>query len=295
MSTATTHYRQVLKITDEALLTGQTGPLNLYCSLSTRHIRLAVADAQRNKILSLEDYELSTIFSQLQLTEQLNLLADENESLTKTHWNEIRVAIKNQNFTYIPETLFDPSAAQHYLNLHAEPDEFHEEILTYRHPKIEAVSIFTIDSYLIKWFEETFTRKKLRFMHQTSPLIEGILNEHQRSLQKKTYLYIEQNNLSILLAQDGRLEFCNQFYYASAEDFIYFTLLVMQEQKLNPDQDPVTVWGDLTHDSALFTILRKYIRNVTLGKKPQNMTFSYKFDDVFDHRFFDLYNLHLCE
>ena len=295
MSTATIHYRQVLKITDEALLTGQTGPLNLYCSLSTRHIRLAVADAQRNKILALEDYELTTIFNQLQLTEQLNLLAEENEFLTKTNWNEIRVAIKNQNFTYIPETLFDPAAAQHYLNLHAEPDEFHEEILTYRHPKIEAVSIFTLDSYLIKWFEETLKSKKLLFMHQTSPLIEGVLNEHQRSLQKKTYLYIEQNYLSILLAQDGRLEFCNQFYYATPEDFIYFTLLVMQEQKLNPDQDPVIVWGDLTHDSALFTILRKYVRNVTLGKKPQNMTFSYKFDDVFNHRFFDLYNLHLCE
>src|SRR5690606_34584672 len=113
--------------------------------------------------------------------------------------------------------LFEPAAAQHYLNLHAEFDDANEEILTYRHPKIEAVSIFTLDSYLIKWFEETFTRKKLQFMHQTSPLIEGVLNEHQRSLQKKTYLYIEQNNLSILLAQDGRLEFCNQFYFASPE------------------------------------------------------------------------------
>jgi hypothetical protein len=70
--------------------------------------------------------------------------------------------------------------------------------------------------------------------------------------------------------------------------------LVMQEQKLNPDQDPVTVWGDITHDSALFTILRKYVRNVNLGKKPQTISYSYKFDDVFDHRFFDLYSLHLC-
>jgi len=263
--------------------------------LSTKHIRLAIADAQRNKILALEDFELSAVFSALQVSEQLNLLAEENEFLTNTSWNEIRVAVKNQNFTFIPETLFEPAAAQHYLNLHAEFDDANEEILTYRHPKIEAVSIFTLDSYLIKWFEETFTRKKLQFMHQTSPLIEGVLNEHQRSLQKKTYLYIEQNNLSILLAQDGRLEFCNQFYFASPEDFIYYTLLVMQEQKLNPDQDPVTVWGDLTHDSALFTILRKYIRNVSLGKKPQNIGFSYKFDEIFNHRFFDLYNLHLCE
>ena len=295
MSTTTIQFRQVQKITDEALLSGETGPLHLYFSLSTKHVRLAVADAMRNKILALEDYELNAVFSQLQLTDQLNLLVEENPFLTQTNWSQIRVAVKNQNFTLIPETLFEPSAAEHYLNLHAEPDEFHEEILTYRHPKIEAVSIFTADSYLIKWFEETFGAKKIRFMHQTSPLIEGVLNQHGRSLQKKTYLYVEQNYLSILLAQENRLEFCNQFYYASPEDFIYFLLLVMQEQKLNPDQDPVTVWGDITHDSALFTILRKYVRNVSLGKKPQNMAFSYKFEDAFDHRYFDLYSLHLCE
>ena len=295
MNTATIHYRQVQKITDEALLTGETGPLNLYFSLHTKHVRLLVADSQRNKILALEDYELSAVFSQLQLTEQLNLLAEENNLLKRKDWNEIRVAIKNQNFTFIPETLFEPSAAQHYLNLHCETDEFHDQIQTFPHPKIEAISIFTIDAYLVKWFEETFSRKKLRFLHQTSPLIEGILNQHERSLQKKTYLFVEQNYLNILLVQEGKLEFCNQFYYASLEDFIYYTLLVMQEQKLNPDQDPVTVWGDLTHDSALFTILRKYIRNVNLGKKPQNIAFSYKFDDIFDHRYFDLYSLHLCE
>jgi hypothetical protein len=295
LNTSTIQFRQSQKIVDEALQTGATGPLNLYISLSLKHIRFVVADTQRNKVIALEDYELTNVFSPLQLTEQLNLLAEENELLSKNNWNEIRVTIKNQNFTFIPETLFDPSAAQHYLNLHSDTDEYHDEIQTYRHPKIEAVSIFTIDSYLVKWFEETFDRKKLRFLHQTSALIEGVLNQHERSLQKKTYLYVEQNFISILLLQEGRLEFCNQFYYAAPEDFMYYTLLVMQEQKLNADQDPVIVWGDITHDSALFTMLRKYVRNVSLGPKPQNISFSYKFDDVFSHRYFDLYSLHLCE
>ncbi len=58
------------------------------------------------------------------------------------------------------------------------------------------------------------------------------------------------------------------FTTPTPEDFLYFLLFVMQEQKLNPDQDPVTIWGDLTHDSALFDIMRKYVRHVRLGKKP---------------------------
>jgi hypothetical protein len=295
LKTETIHYRQIQKITDEALQTGATGPLNLYLSLSLKHIRFVIADTQRNKILALEDYELSAVFSPMQLTDQLNLLVSETPILTQINWNEVRVAIKNQNFTFIPETLFDPAAVEHYLSLHCDYDEFHDEILTFRHSRIEAISIFTADSYLVKWFEETFGRRKLHFLHQTSALIEGVLNQHERSLQKKTYLYVEQNFLSILLVQEGRLEFCNQFYYTTPEDFMYYTLLVMQEQKLNPDQDPIMIWGDLTHDSALFTMLRKYVRNVSLGAKPHNVSYSYKFDDVFSHRFFDLYSLHLCE
>ncbi|HSI89756.1 MAG TPA: DUF3822 family protein [Adhaeribacter sp.] len=292
---ATIHYRTAQSISDEALLAGETGLLNLYISLSLKQVRFAVADVQRNKLLALESYDLSAVFSPLQLSEQLTLLVQEKPFLSKTNWNSIRVAIKNQNFTLIPETLFEPEAAGQYLNLHCEPDEFHDRILTYRHAKIEAISIFTADKFLLDWFAANFPGKNIRFVHQTSPLIEGVLNQHNRSLQKKMYLYADQNSLSILLAQEGTLHFCNQFHYASPEDFIYFTLLVMQEHKLNPDQDPITLWGDITHDSALFTILRKYVRNVSFGKKPEVLAYSYKFDEAFDHRYFDLYSLHLCE
>ena len=55
------------------------------------------------------------------------------------------------------------------------------------------------------------------------------------------------------------------------------------------------VWGDITHDATLFTIMQKYIRQVKFGKKPQDIGYSYKFDDLFEHRYFELYSLHLCE
>jgi hypothetical protein len=41
--------------------------------------------------------------------------------------------------------------------------------------------------------------------------------------------------------------------------------------------------------------MQKYIRQVKFGKKPQDIGYSYKFDDLFEHRYFELYSLHLCE
>ncbi len=69
----------------------------------------------------------------------------------------------------------------------------------------------------------------------------------------------------------------------------------MQEQELNPDQDVVTIWGDLLHDSDLFDILRKYVRHLQLGKKPTSLAYSYKFEEQFDHRYLEIFSLHFCE
>ena len=97
------------------------------------------------------------------------------------------------------------------------------------------------------------------------------------------------------MIENGKLEFCNLFQCNKPEDFLYFFIFVMQEQKLNPDQDKVSVWGDLTHDSALFTLLRTYIRHVQFGSRPGGVAYSYKLEDLFEHHYLDLYGLHFCD
>ena len=84
------------------------------------------------------------------------------------------------------------------------------------------------------------------------------------------------------------------FPCTTAEDVVYYTILVMQELALDPDQDDVTVWGDLTPDSAVFSLLRTYVRNVHFGSRPPNVQYSYRLNDVFEYRYFDLFSLHFA-
>ena len=90
------------------------------------------------------------------------------------------------------------------------------------------------------------------------------------------------------------LEYCNVFACTTAEDVVYYTILVMQELALDPDQDDVTVWGELTPDSAVFGLLRTYVRNVHFGPRPGNVQYSYRLNDVFEYRYFDLFSLHFA-
>lgn len=295
MNTINTHYRLSHKIEDEAFALSQASYCNLYIALSQKAIRFAVADTVRNKFVVLEDYELITVFTPLQMAEQLRLITTENPLLQEQHWNVVRASFSNLHFTLVPETLYDPAHQQDYLRLHIELNTLQDVVLSYRHSGLEAINIFSVDAVAYKTLQETFGRQRVQVVHQTSALIRSILHHTDRSPARQMCIFVERNLVTILVVSQSGLEFCNVFQYQSPEDFIYFIVFVMQEQKLNPEQETLLVWGDITHDSSLFHILQKYVRHVKLGKKPADVEYSYKFHDMFDHRYFELYSLHLCE
>lgn len=295
MNTISTNFRLSHKIQDESFSLAQSGNCNLYVTLSTSVIRLAVADIERNKFVVLEDYELISVFNPLQIAEQLSLIAEENPLLKEKRWHNVRIGISNPHFTLVPETLFDPGHQQDYLRLHSDLNPQKDLVHYYRHSSMEAVNIFAIESALQQGLKSIFPENSLQFVHQTSVLIKGVLHQTSRGTNKTLSIFVERHYVTILVVNESGLQFCNIFHYLSPEDFIYYIVFVMQEQKLNPEQETIHVWGDITHDSALFNILQKYIRTVKLGKKPADVSYSYRFEDLFEHRYFEVYSLHFCE
>ncbi|MEJ8801904.1 DUF3822 family protein [Pontibacter sp. H249] len=293
MNTTSIHFRLSHKIQDEAFSLAQVSTCNLYISVSHKAIRLAVVDTNRNKFVVLQDYELISVFNPQQIAEQLLLIATDSPLLQEKNWLTVRVSVSNQHFTLVPETLYDPEHQVDYLRLHAQVNH-HEVIMAYRHNGLEAMNIFAIDAAIHEAILYTFPERQVQFVHQTSALTKSILMQADRTA-RKIYAFIERNYVTVLVAGPAGLEFCNIFHYLSPEDFIYYVVFVMQEMKLNPEQETITVWGDITHDSTLFSTLQKYIRNVKLGKKPADVEYSYKFQDLFEHRYFELYSMHLCE
>lgn len=294
MDTINTHYRLSHQIEDEAFSLQQADQCNLYMALSQKAIRFAVFNSERNKFVVLEDYELITVFSPMQVGEQLRLIAQENP-LLQQRWNLVRVSVSNQHFTLVPETLYDPSHQQDYLRLHSDFNPQQDTVLSYRHSGLEAMNIFAVDGSTYKALQDIFPGTNLQVVHLTTSLIRSILHQVPRTNQRSMYAFVERNFVSLLVVGPAGLEFCNIFHYVSPEDFIYYIIFIMQEQKMDPEQETITVWGDITHDSTLFNILQRYIRQVRLGKKPADITYSYKFNDLFEHRYFELYSLHLCE
>jgi hypothetical protein len=280
----------LLSLRDETLDPVNPAAYNLYLSAGAAGLRLGVADVRRNKFVVLEDYGPTPATS---LAGQFRALAAQHDLLGLPGWNSVRLAVQNRSFTLLPAPLFRAGDEAAYLRLHHHVDADHEAVQHYRHSTLETVSIFAAEKALLDWFHAAYPTG--RVVHQTSALLEGVIHQSEAAAPRRVYLSVGQQELTIVAVRDKRVEFCNVFAFTSAEDLIYYTILVMQELQLNPDQDPVIVWGDLVHDSELFTILRKYIRHVRFGNRPFDLAYSYKLNDVFEYRYFELYALHLCE
>jgi hypothetical protein len=271
----------LLRIRDDAFNGANLEVYNLYISAGINRLRLAVADVERRKFVVLEEYELSAA--------SLPQLAVQHDFLSQRGWNEVRLAVTGRAFTLLPLPLFRPGDEVAALQLHyALPPT--ETARHYIHPNLELVNIFAASTLLVDWLAGTYGATG-RVLHHTSALLAGVAHQRGAGAPRRLYLNLGQTELTLIVLGQ-HLEYCNVFPFTTAEDVMYYTILVMQELGLNPDQDEVTIWGELLHDSAIFALLRTYIRHVRFGPRPPDVQYSYRLDDVFEHRYFDLLSLH---
>ena len=270
-----------LRLRDETFAPAAPETYNLYLLAGPARLALAVADVERRKILALEDYDLPA--------GGLPALADTHDFLARRGWNEVRLAVTGRAFTLLPAPLFRPGDEAAALRLHhgLKPTE---TVLHFAHPALELVNVFAADTAVTDWLSATHGPAG-HLLHHTSALLAGLGRQREAGAPRRLYLNLGPDNLTLVVV-GPQLEYCNVFAYTTAEDILYFTILVMQEMGLNPDEDPVTVWGELTHDSAVFDLLRTYVRHIRLGTRPFDLQYSYRFADVFEHRYFELMGLH---
>ena len=288
-------YKLNKKVKDDTFNVDLISNYTLSLQISPNLFRVCVTDGEKNRCLLLEDYSFSSIYGADQIIEKLTEIYDDHHVLKAGYWKSVKLALKTPNFSLVPNSLFDKDFAKDYLNLNCSIKEEAEEVLYYHQNSTDVVNIFSADKKVLDWFIAAYPAKTIKVIHHTCPLIEGVLFNRNHKQEKSMFLYVEKNQVTILITKSKTLEFCNSFYFSSPDDFVYYVMFVVEQLKFNPDSNPVTVWGEIMPDSEMYKKLFKYIRNVNFGNKPSSLYFGYNFDEIFDHSFFDLYSMHLCE
>lgn len=288
-------YKLIKKIKDDRFDEELINQYHLLIHIGTRDFQMLVLDPDQNRVLLLEDFVLPGISTPGELMQMLDQLFDSHAVLKAGFWKKVKVSIKSQKFVQVPQALFSDSSLEEYLKFNAPIEAANEEFLASPNPRCEAVTVFAVTKALKNWLTSIYPNSPPAFTHQSAALIEGTMQFAEGKNDTPLYVYIDRFKLHILSCKDGKLIYYNQFAIKQFSDYVKYIMMVMKTLNLNQETSQVVLWGYIGKNSPHYVEFYKYINNVTFGGRPKNMSFSYMFDEVQEHHFFDLFSIALID
>jgi hypothetical protein len=278
-----------LSLRDDTFAATDPTAYHLYALASAGRLRIAALEVARHKIVAFDDLPLPA------LTDLPSVAA--TTLLGQAGWARLRLGLGSGATPLLPAPLYRPGDEAAYLRLHHELAPTEEALAYTLHlpaPATDIVSLFAAPASLVQWLQQVHG-PSARLLPQASALLGGLLHQRGPSgAPRQVYLNLADQELTAIVLGD-QVELCNSFTVSTAEDVAYYTILVMQELGLNPDRDAVTIWGDLTSDSATFALLSTYVRHLRFGTRPFGLQYFYYLNEIADYRHFDLFSLAFCE
>jgi hypothetical protein len=286
---STIHFRLIKKIKDERFDEEALHLYTLLLNIGVRDFQVLVT-GEENRVLLLEDYVLPEVASATTLQNTLADIFESHAVLKAGFWAQVKICFKTQKFVQVPAALFTEESMHEYLLFNAQVDTKTETVLKVEHPNKETVTVFAAYTELLNWLLSCYPSRSPVVLHQSAALIEGVLNITDKKERAPLYVYIDRFKLHIIACNKGKLVYYNQFVVNQFQDYVRYIMLVMKSLKMDQRTSEVVLWGYIGKNSPHYHEFYKFINNVRFGDRPSHLRFSYMFDEVQEHSFFDLYS-----
>jgi hypothetical protein len=279
----------VISLIDESLEMNNHLTCDLFASVSSSEVSLALLDKKKNKFLALEVFQnASTGISE---EKWLNDIPGKSIILKNLKYKSAAIAVANEFTTLVPSALFREEDVAKYFQYNFNRSDLHvhaEKISSF-----EAVNVFALPHS----FEDSLNKFAERpvIFHQATALLSGVNLLFRKIHEKILVLNVGKSTVEIVVTGGRRLIFSNAFSYQSMEDLAYYVMFTCDRLQLNPETISTYVFGSVEKDSAVYRLLAKYIANIRFGARLNSYEFSYVFKDIPDHFYFHLFSLALCE
>lgn len=263
----------------------------LYVELSNNGLKHTILNADNNTFIGIEEYRFTDVYNDYSLVEPLKNIIS-NNPIYKKKFKSITISFVNNRSTLIPNAIFkaDKLESFHQFNFpKQEEDQFFSDQLI----NLSAHNIYSIPDFITELFSSL---ENVNFKHFSSPLIEASLisAKNDNALSAIT-VHVLPSSFQIIVIKNQKLELYNSFIYQSSEDFIYYLLFVLDQLNINNEETSISLTGNVEKNSVIYAMLNKYIKTLTFGNRPENLTFSYIFEETPKHFHHSIFNQFLCE
>lgn len=282
---------QSRSLIDKALQPEDSKYCRLSIQLSLDGFSFCILDQQREKYLALASWDFQNVSNNLALSLLLKDFLPTIQWLEQD-FRETAIIIETPQCTLVPNPLFKQEHAEQYLRFNHYVDHDHQVRHDYL-PLLDAENIWAVHGNILQLLKDHIPAAHIH--HHSSSLIEALMLQNKnRGNEESVFVNVRKSRFDVVVLKGNNLLLYNAFNYRTKEDFAYFLVYVLEFLELNPEKVEVTLLGEIVKDSALYGITYKYVRNIRFGKRNSDYGFSYVFDEIPEHFYFNLIHLQQC-
>ena len=204
------------------------------------------------------------------------------ETALKLPFNAVKVVHDNELSALVPKPIFNEAYLADYLKFNSKI--LRTDFITYDNILAnDSVNVYVpyinINNYLYERFGE------FEFKHFSTIIIENILALEKHSVLVKMFVHVCDDHFEIIILENNQLKLYNTFEYNTKEDFIYYILFTSEQMKLNPEEFPLVLLGNVTKDDDLYSIAYKYVRNTSIFEAQHSKIIGADIDSILAHNF----------
>jgi Protein of unknown function (DUF3822) len=272
---------------DEAFDTNRSGDYQLIIQLAAADVFIAVKDIAANKFIAFEHITIqkANFFQELDKLWETVL---SKSKLLHSVYQLVSCVLVNNKATLVPNSVLEVDKKEKYLNFNSNLLNS-ETVFLNELKSIDASNLFSVEDS-IKAKIKVLCSGDVVYSHFSSTLIESLVLANKNKVGKKLFVHIQSTHFEIVLLEGKKLLFYNTFTYQSPEDLAYYLLFVCEQMQLNPETIEVELLGEVVTKSAIYKLLEKYIRTLTIGKREDTFELSYQLQTLPHHFYYTLFN-----
>lgn len=201
------------------------------------------------------------------------------------------VGLSAYTFTCVPTALFEEGTERKILTTVSEAKST-SSVENQAIPALEMNLLFECSLHTKLFFKRQFLR--LNIIHSFSMLMQNWFNQVKLNQNANYLLQFEDGHFYVSLCKDGKILCVNAFQHNTPEDFIYYTLFVLETHKISNHEVNLLVYGDIDTHEKHHELLKQYIKNIRYGEAPSNLVISPSFDGMPTHLLGTLLSIASC-
>ena len=196
----------------------------------------------------------------------LDHLADIKKTISSIEKNTI--LIENLKLIYydsplslIPKSVFHKKNLSDYikLNTNIKPNSL---IKYYSFLENSIIGLYHSNKKINNFFSKKYS--SFKELHYASLLISEFKQKCGSERKQCIFLNFLQDSFDIILFNNKKLEFYNNFKCNDYEDYLYYTLFTFTQLNLDTEKIHVSCTGEIDLSSKKYEFLYKYVRNIEI-------------------------------